>query len=112
MGFGTQQNGTITVVGGIITAIQEAINTPPADVNVSGFADPSYNGGYQANGTAHGRTAYQLGNTAHWVYFQRPPINQWCLADAIDGNTVANSNGDNAANPWESFWFGCSVTQA
>jgi hypothetical protein len=68
MGFGTVQNGTITVEGGIITGIQEAVDAPPADVNVSGLAaDPTYNGGYVANGTAHGKTAYQLGATAHWL---------------------------------------------
>jgi hypothetical protein len=74
-------------------------------------AAPDYNGGYVANGTAHGKTAYQLGNTAHWLYFQGAPLNQWALADAIDGTTVANSVGDNAANPWETMWFACGVTQ-
>src|SRR2546425_3341110 len=62
MGFGTAQNGTITVVGGIITAIQEAVNTPPADAIVSNCASAGYNGGYLASGTAHGKTAYQLDN--------------------------------------------------
>src|SRR5262245_61438669 len=62
MGFGTAQNGTITVVDGIITGIQEASNGTPGGFTASGFGDAGYNGFYvdQGDGT------YKLDDD-HWI---------------------------------------------
>lgn len=57
VGIGSVQNGTITVVGGIITAIQEASNSSPsAPLTVAGAGDPAFDGLYlYESGTGMGR---------------------------------------------------------
>ena len=75
MGFGTVQNGTITVVNGIITGIQEASNGDPnAAVFVgSGFEDTPCNGNW-----------FLLGNNGKNTY-RNEASNRVCSADIQTG---------------------------
>ena len=72
MGIGTVQNGTITVVNGMITGIQEASSTPPPATAVfvgSGFEDAPCNGNW-----------YPLGNNGKNTY-RNEASNRVCSAD-------------------------------
>ena len=75
VGIGTTQNGTITVVNGIITGIQETSNgNPNAAVLVgSGFEDAPCNGNW-----------YPLGNNGKNTY-RNEASNRVCSADIQTG---------------------------
>ena len=64
VGIGTVQNGTITVVGGIITGIQEASNTPPAPASAIPATTPTTTRTERSTGTRPIRTrARRIGSS-------------------------------------------------
>src|SRR5262245_3671168 len=104
MGFGTLHNGTITVVDGIITAVQEAANLPPPDAVVSGAGNAGYNGGYYLAGTNDGKNYYTKDAT-HVIWWRNFSGGQWIMSPAV-GNVAAAAyfQAGSEDEPWLVTW--------
>ena len=87
VGIGTVQNGTITVVGGIITAVQEANDGPPPPTPThvaAGFGDAPTNGNYAPAGTFAGHEQLKHVTEARWLWWYTLD-SAWAIATAADG---------------------------
>jgi hypothetical protein len=102
MGFGTVQNGTITVVGGIITGIQEATNAAPGTITrVSGAGSGDWNGDYVYAGDFGGKPSYTKDAT-HSIWWESFVISQWRFSATIgDPSTAAYQSMEDTAHPWD-----------
>ena len=70
-------------------------------VTVSGAGNADYNGQYNENGTAGGKTAYSL-DASHWLWW-KADVTRWMLSPAIGIVPVTyhgNLTPDLPANPW------------